>query len=50
MSGDARRAEFFFCVLFVTEVKPISDFRLLISGLRALLWALSFPAEAQRIR
>jgi putative ABC transport system substrate-binding protein len=48
MSGDAERAERCPCALFATIVKPISDFRLLISGLCALLFALSFPAEAQQ--
>jgi putative ABC transport system substrate-binding protein len=48
MSGDARRAERFPCVLFATVVKLISDLRLLISGLCVLLFALCVSAEAQR--
>src|SRR6266705_5079850 len=45
---DAECAEHFFCGLYVSVVKPLSDLRLLISGLFALLFALSFPAEAQQ--
>jgi ABC-type uncharacterized transport system substrate-binding protein len=37
-----------FCALFSSVFKPISDIRLLISVPCALLWALSFPAEAQQ--
>jgi putative ABC transport system substrate-binding protein len=48
MSEDARCAERFLCALFATVVKPISDLRLLISGLCALLFALCFPADAQQ--
>jgi putative tryptophan/tyrosine transport system substrate-binding protein len=48
MSEDAGYAERFLSALFATVVKPISDLRLLISGLCALLLALSFPAEAQQ--
>ena len=48
MSEDAGRAECFLCALFATVVKPISDLRLLISGSCALLFALSFPAQAQQ--
>ena len=48
MSGDARRAERFPCVVFATVVKPISDLRLLISGLCAMLFALCLPAQAQQ--
>jgi putative tryptophan/tyrosine transport system substrate-binding protein len=55
MSEDAECAERFFSLLFATAVKPISDLRLLISGLFALLFALcslllapGFPAEAQQ--
>ena len=48
MSGDAECRERFLCVLFAMVVKPISDLRLLISGLCALLFALSFPAAAQQ--
>ena len=48
MSGDARRAERFPGVLFAMVVKPISDFRLLISGLCALLLAPSLPVRAQQ--
>ena len=48
MSEDAGCAERFLRALFATVVKPISDLRLLISGLCALLLALSFPVEAQQ--
>ena len=48
MSGDAGCAEHFLCALLATVVKPISDRRLLISGLCALLYALCLPAEAQQ--
>ena len=48
MSGDARRTERFPCVLFATVVKPISDRRLLISGLCAMLFAFCVSAEAQQ--
>ena len=48
MSGDARRTERFPCVLFATVVKPIPDFRLLISGLCAMLLALCSSTEAQQ--
>ena len=48
MGGDARRTERFPCVVFATVVKPISDLRLLISGLCAILFALSLSAEAQQ--
>ena len=48
MSGDAGCAERFLCALLATVVKPISDRRLLISGLCALLYALCLPAEAQQ--
>src|SRR4030095_11229752 len=48
MSGDARRTERFPCVLFATVGKPISDFRLLVSGLCAMLFALCQSAEAQQ--
>ena len=48
MSEDAECAERFLCALFATAVKPISDLRLLISGLFVLLLALSFPAQAQQ--
>src|SRR5207247_4502789 len=44
---DAACAERFLCVLHVSPVKPISDLRLLISGLFAILLALSFSAHAQ---
>jgi putative ABC transport system substrate-binding protein len=44
---DAECAERFLCAC-ASAVKPISDFRLLISVLCALLFALSFPAEAQQ--
>jgi hypothetical protein len=49
MSEDARCAERFLCALF-RVVKPISDFRLLISGLCAILFALCLPAEAQQAK
>src|SRR5438094_9513029 len=45
---DAECAERFLCALLAAVVKSISDLRLLISGLFALLFALSFPAEAQQ--
>jgi putative ABC transport system substrate-binding protein len=48
MSADAESAERFLCALLATVVKPISDLRLLLSGLCALLLALSLPAEAQQ--
>jgi putative tryptophan/tyrosine transport system substrate-binding protein len=53
MKEDAGCAEHFLWVLFATVVKPISDLRLLISGLCAMLSALSFlglsvPADAQQ--
>jgi ABC-type uncharacterized transport system substrate-binding protein len=48
MSGAAECAERFLCALFATVVKPISDLRLLISGLSVLLFSLSSPAEAQQ--
>ena len=48
MSGDTGCAERFLCTLLATVVKPISDLRLLISGLGALLLALSFSAQAQQ--
>jgi hypothetical protein len=41
MSEDAGYAEDFLCVLFATVVKPISDLRLLITGLCPLPVALS---------
>ncbi|HSF59968.1 MAG TPA: ABC transporter substrate binding protein, partial [Candidatus Binatia bacterium] len=39
--------ERFFCALLAMLVKPISDLRLLIAGLCAILFALCLPAEAQ---
>jgi hypothetical protein len=48
MSADAACAECFLCALFATVVKPISDLRLLISGLCALLFALCTSAAAQQ--
>src|SRR4029450_7138762 len=42
------RTERFPCVRFATVVKPISDFRLLIFGLCAMLLALCLPAHAQQ--
>ena len=50
MSGDAGCVERFLCALFATVVKPISDLRLLISGLCAMLLALSFCASAQQAK
>jgi ABC-type uncharacterized transport system substrate-binding protein len=47
MSGDAECLMRFFRVLFAMVMKPISDFRLLISGLCVLLFALCV-AEAQQ--
>jgi hypothetical protein len=47
MSEDAGCAERFLCALFATVVKPISDLRLLISGLCAMLFALSVNVNAQ---
>src|SRR6266571_697630 len=44
---DAECAEHFLCVLRVSAVKPISDLRLLIPGLCALLFALCFSVHAQ---
>jgi putative tryptophan/tyrosine transport system substrate-binding protein len=48
MSKDARSAERFLYALFVTVVKPISDLRLLLSGLCAVLLVLCVSAEAQQ--
>jgi ABC-type uncharacterized transport system substrate-binding protein len=48
MSSDAGCAERFLCALFATVVKPISDLRLLISGLCAMLFTLCSPASAQQ--
>lgn len=47
-SKDAGCAERFLRGLFATVGKPISDRRLLISGLCAMLFALSLPAQAQQ--
>jgi ABC-type uncharacterized transport system substrate-binding protein len=47
MSGDARHTERFFGVPFTTVVKPISDLRLLISGL-CVFFALCTYADAQQ--
>jgi hypothetical protein len=47
MSGEAGCAERFLCALFATVVKPVSDLRLLISGLYAMLFAPCLPAAAQ---
>jgi tripartite-type tricarboxylate transporter receptor subunit TctC len=44
---DGECAERFLCVLRVSAVKPISDLRLLTSGLCAMLLALSFSVHAQ---
>jgi len=48
MSEDAGCAARFLRALFGAVVKPISDLRLLIFGLCALLFALSVPAAAQQ--
>jgi putative tryptophan/tyrosine transport system substrate-binding protein len=48
MSEDAGCAERFLWALFATVVKPISDLRLLISGLCALLFALCVSVQAQQ--
>jgi putative tryptophan/tyrosine transport system substrate-binding protein len=48
MSEHAGCAKRFLCALFAVVAKPISDLRLLISGLCAMLLALSFPVEAQQ--
>jgi putative ABC transport system substrate-binding protein len=48
MSEDAACAERFLCALFAKVVKPISDLRLLICGLCALLFVLGSSAEAQQ--
>ena len=45
---DAECTERFLCALCASVVKRISDLRLLIPGLCALLSALSFPVEAQQ--
>jgi ABC-type uncharacterized transport system substrate-binding protein len=50
MSGDAESAEPFLYALFATVVKTISDLRRLISGLCALLFALSVSAQAQETK
>jgi putative tryptophan/tyrosine transport system substrate-binding protein len=56
VSGDAGCEERFLCALFSTVVKPISDLRLLISGLCALLFSMllllapCFSAHAQQPR
>jgi putative ABC transport system substrate-binding protein len=47
MSEDAPCAERFLCALLATAVKPISDLRLLISVLGAVLFALSYSALSQ---
>jgi putative tryptophan/tyrosine transport system substrate-binding protein len=48
MSKDAKHARRFLCALFATVVRPISDLRLLISGLCALLFALCVSVQAQQ--
>jgi putative ABC transport system substrate-binding protein len=48
MSEDTEYAMRFLYALCATVVKPISDLRLLISGLSAALFALCFAAEAQQ--
>ena len=45
---DAECAERFLCGLYASVVKPLSDLRLLISGLCALLLAFSVPIDAQQ--
>jgi putative ABC transport system substrate-binding protein len=50
MSEDAPCAERFLCALLATAVKPISDLRLLISVLGAMLFALCVSAEAQQVK
>jgi putative ABC transport system substrate-binding protein len=50
ISENAGCAEFFLRALFATAVKPISDLRLLISGLCALFLALCVSAQAQQPR
>ena len=50
MSGAAGCTERSLCALFARVVKPISDLRLLISALCAMLLALSVSAEAQQPR
>jgi putative ABC transport system substrate-binding protein len=50
MSEDAKYARRFLCALSATVVRPISDLRLLISGLFVLLFALCFTAEAQQAK
>jgi putative ABC transport system substrate-binding protein len=42
------RTERFLCALFSTVVKPVSDLRLLIFGLCAMLLAFCIPAQAQQ--
>jgi hypothetical protein len=48
MSEDGACAARFLCALLATVVKPISDLRLLISGLCALLFGLCVPVAAQQ--
>ena len=50
MNDDAGCAARFLCALLATVVKPISDLRLLISGLCALLLRLAFPPRRSRGR
>ena len=45
---DAECAERFLSALLAAVMKPISDLRLLISGLCALLLAFSVPIDAQQ--
>jgi hypothetical protein len=45
---DAECAELFLCALCASAVKLISDLRVLVSGLCALLFALCLSAEAQQ--
>jgi putative ABC transport system substrate-binding protein len=48
MSEDAGCAKYFLCASLATVVKPISELRLLISGLCAMLFVLSSSAQAQQ--
>ena len=48
MSSDAEYAERFLYALVATVVKPISDLRLLISPVCAILFVLCTAADAQQ--